>query len=64
MLADRSLANLSSKRYHPAADSDRCRDPQPNIRQSGSGNRGGRTVGARGVKDTTRRPTEHVVENI
>jgi hypothetical protein len=30
MLADRSLESLSSERLHPAADSDGCRDPQPN----------------------------------
>jgi len=30
MLADRSLAWLSSERLHPASDSDRCRHPQPN----------------------------------
>jgi hypothetical protein len=31
MLADKSLAWLSFKKLHPAADSDGCRDPQPNI---------------------------------
>jgi hypothetical protein len=31
MLADRSLAKWSSERLHPAADGNRCRDPQPNI---------------------------------
>ena len=30
MLADRSIAQLSSERLHIAADSDRCRYPQPN----------------------------------
>jgi hypothetical protein len=30
MLTDRSLAWLSSERLHPAADSDECRDPEPN----------------------------------
>ena len=25
---------LSSERLHPATDGNRCRDPQPNIRQS------------------------------
>lgn len=34
MLADRSLAWLTSERLHSAADSDRCRDPQPNSRHS------------------------------
>jgi hypothetical protein len=34
MLADRSLALLSSERLHPAADWNRCRYPQPNIEQS------------------------------
>jgi hypothetical protein len=34
MLADRSLAQLSFERLHPAVDGNRCRDPQPNIRQS------------------------------
>jgi hypothetical protein len=32
MLADRSM--LSSDRFHPTADSDRCRDPQPDSRWS------------------------------
>jgi hypothetical protein len=31
MLADRSLAWLSSERLHPAVNSDRYRDPQANI---------------------------------
>jgi hypothetical protein len=31
MLTDKSLAWLSSERFHLAADSDRHRDPQPNI---------------------------------
>jgi hypothetical protein len=34
ILADRSLAWLSFERLLPAADSDRCRDPQPSIRLS------------------------------
>jgi hypothetical protein len=34
MLADRNLAWLSFERFHPAADSDRCRDPQANIEWS------------------------------
>jgi hypothetical protein len=34
MLADRSLAQLSSEKLHPAADGNRCRDTQPNTRQS------------------------------
>jgi hypothetical protein len=34
MLAERSLIQLSSERLHPAADQNRFRDPQPNIRQS------------------------------
>ena len=34
VLADRSLAWLSSERLHPAADGNRCRDPQPHIRWS------------------------------
>jgi hypothetical protein len=36
MLANRSLAQLSSERLHLAADGDKCRNPQPSIRQ-GSG---------------------------
>jgi hypothetical protein len=31
MLADRSLGGLSFERLHPAADLNRCRDPQPMI---------------------------------
>jgi hypothetical protein len=31
MFVDRSLAWLSSEKLHPAADSDGCRDPHPNI---------------------------------
>jgi hypothetical protein len=31
LLADRKLAWLSSETIHPAADSDRNRDPHPNI---------------------------------
>ena len=34
MLVDRSLAQLSSEKLHPAADGKRCRDQQKNIRQS------------------------------
>jgi hypothetical protein len=34
MLADRRLAYLASERLDPAADGNRCRDLQPNIRQS------------------------------
>ena len=34
MHADRNLAQLSPERLHPAVDGGRCRDPQPNIRQS------------------------------
>jgi hypothetical protein len=34
MLADRSLAELSPEKLHPAADGNRCRDPEPNIRWS------------------------------
>ena len=34
MLADRSLAQLSSERFHPTVDQNRYRDPQPNIRWS------------------------------
>jgi hypothetical protein len=30
MFADRSLAWLSSERFHPAADSEGCRDTQSN----------------------------------
>ena len=30
MLADKRSSWLSSERLHPAADLDRCRDPQPN----------------------------------
>jgi hypothetical protein len=50
-------------RLHPAADENKCRDPQANIRQ----NLGSRVeewgdriqqAGEGDVKDTTRRPTE------
>ena len=34
MFADRSLTWLSSESHHPAADSERCRDPQPNSGRS------------------------------
>ena len=34
MLAERNLAQLSLERLHPVTDGNRCRDPQPNIRQS------------------------------
>jgi len=34
MLIDRSLAWLSSERLQPAANRNRCRDPQPNIKWS------------------------------
>jgi hypothetical protein len=37
IFADRNLAYLSSERLHSAADGNRCRDTQLNIRQS-SGN--------------------------
>jgi hypothetical protein len=61
MLADRSLTKLSSKRLHPSADENRCRDPQSNIsRSSGSlvEEGEGRTEGAREVKHITRKTTE------
>ena len=32
MLADKSLAQLSSERLHLAADGNGCRDPQPNVK--------------------------------
>jgi hypothetical protein len=32
MLTDRNLAQVSPKMLNPAADGNRCRDPQPNIR--------------------------------
>jgi hypothetical protein len=34
MLEDRNLEQLSLERAHSAADRNRCKDPQPNIRQS------------------------------
>ena len=34
MLADRSLAQLSSERLYPAADRNRSREPQPNFGQN------------------------------
>ena len=34
MLANRNIAYLSPERLHAAVDGGRCRDPQPNIRQS------------------------------
>jgi hypothetical protein len=34
MLADKNLEWLSSERFHPVADSERCRGPQPNIEHS------------------------------
>jgi len=34
MLADRSLAQLSSERLHLSVDRNKCRDLQPNIRQN------------------------------
>ena len=37
MLADRSLAQLLPERFYLAADGNRCRDPQTNIRQSLAG---------------------------
>jgi hypothetical protein len=60
MLADRSLAKLSPERLHRAADGNRCRDSQSNIRQKLVSLRrvGNRIERAGGVKDTTRRPTE------
>jgi hypothetical protein len=34
VLADRNLAKLSPEMLHLSSDGNRCRDPQPNIRQS------------------------------
>ena len=50
MLADRSLAWLSSERLHPAADSDRYRHTKSNCGWSlgTHGRIGGRTVGPDG----------------
>jgi hypothetical protein len=59
MLADRR--KLSSERFHPTADSDRCRHPQPNSRWSL------RTLmeeweegllALKGIETSTGRPTE------
>jgi hypothetical protein len=34
VLTDRNLASLTAEQLYPATDRSRCRDPQPNIRQS------------------------------
>ena len=58
MLADRSM--LSSERLHPAADSDRYRNPLPNSGWSlgTHGRIGERIVGTEEDKNATERPTE------
>jgi hypothetical protein len=51
---------LLPERLHPATDENRCRNPEPNIRWS-LGNllkKGKKECRTRGVKDTTRKPTE------
>ena len=50
------------RRLLPTADGNRCRDPQPNIGRAWGilWKNGGRRVGARRVKDTTRDPTETI----
>ena len=60
MLIDRILAQLSSERFHPAADGYRCRDPQPNIKQNSGSLVAETWEGLRepGVKYTTRRHIE------
>jgi hypothetical protein len=56
------IAQLSSEKLHPATDGNRCRDPQPNTRQSLAimqrKGRKDRIVRTRGVKDITRKPTK------
>jgi hypothetical protein len=52
---------LPSERLHPAADGNRCRDPQPNIWRSSESlveALGQRIERAIGVKHTIERPTE------
>jgi hypothetical protein len=61
MLVGRTLAWLSSERLHLAADSDRCRHPQPNSGWSlgnSYGRIGGRIMGPEGDKNSTGRLTE------
>jgi hypothetical protein len=50
------LAYLSPERLQPAADGNRCRDPQPHIKFCRK--LWDMTEGPREVKDTTRRPTK------
>jgi hypothetical protein len=49
---DHSLAQLSSKGFHPATDGNRCRSPELEVMWS-SGKRVGKFARARGVKDST-----------
>jgi hypothetical protein len=61
MLADRSVAWLSSEMFHPAADSDICRDPQPNMEWSLETlmeKLGGRIEGPEWDTNSTGRPIE------
>ena len=62
MFIDWCLAQLSSERLHPATDGKRCRDPQPDIRQSQRilWKRGRKDCGASVIKDTTRKPTASI----
>ena len=58
-----NLTQLTSGRLHPATAGNRYREPQPNIRWSfrKSCRRGrGRILRAKGVEDTTRKPTESI----
>jgi hypothetical protein len=58
---DLRVAQSSSEKPPPVAVGSRCRDPEPNIRwslENPTEEREGRTVGARGAKDTRTQPTE------
>ena len=61
MLAVRNLAWLSSKRLHPAADGNRCKDPQSNARQTLGSLMEDLEEGLKNPKwerDSSKRPTE------
>lgn len=59
IIAYRNLAYLYSNRLHPATDRNIYWDPQPTLGKAWESCGGGMGIeGARGVKGTTRKPTE------
>jgi hypothetical protein len=57
MVTDKSLAQLSSERLHPAVGGNKCRDPQPNIRQRAQREEWQGWSGGKGMREPERSRT-------